>query len=69
MRILIAEDEDNIAEAYIMTLESRGHKVTVTRKGQECINEYAASCNIVTSRNSIKNCNNLETDSPDRIVS
>ena len=38
--ILIAEDEEDIAEQYRMGFEVRGHKVKVTHNGVECINEY-----------------------------
>src|SRR3970282_2562019 len=38
--ILIAEDEEDIAEQYRMGFEDRGHKVKVTHNGVECINEY-----------------------------
>ena len=37
--ILIAEDEEDIAEQYRMGFENRGHKVKVTYNGVECINE------------------------------
>ena len=38
--ILVAEDEKDIAEQYRIGFEERGHKVTVTYNGVECINEY-----------------------------
>ena len=40
INILIAEDEEDIAEQYRMGFEDRGHKVKVTHNGVECINEY-----------------------------
>jgi CheY-like chemotaxis protein len=40
MNILIAEDEKDIAEQYLMGFEDRGHKVKITYNGIECINEY-----------------------------
>lgn len=40
LNILIAEDEEDIAEQYKMGFEDRGHKVKLTFNGVECINEY-----------------------------
>ncbi len=40
MRILVAEDEENIALAYQFALKSRGHEVIITRDGRECVEEY-----------------------------
>jgi len=40
LNILIAEDEEDIAEQYKMSFEDRGHKVKITFNGVECINEY-----------------------------
>jgi CheY-like chemotaxis protein len=41
MRILVAEDEENIARTYELVLQERGHHVTVTTNGKECLNEYS----------------------------
>ncbi len=43
LNILIAEDEEDIAEQYKMGFEDRGHKVKITYNGVECINEYRRS--------------------------
>ncbi len=40
LNILVAEDEEDIAEQYKMGFEDRGHKVKITYNGIECINEY-----------------------------
>lgn len=40
LNILIAEDEEDIAEQYKMGFEDRGHKVKITYNGVECINVY-----------------------------
>jgi CheY-like chemotaxis protein len=40
MKILVAEDEDSIAQVYQIALQSRGHEVTVTSNGLECWKEY-----------------------------
>jgi CheY-like chemotaxis protein len=40
MKILVAEDESDIAEMYKVMLEGRGHVVTVTHDGSECIKAY-----------------------------
>jgi two-component system cell cycle response regulator CpdR len=42
LKILIAEDEPNIAKLYGFVLEDRGHKVTVTLNGEEALNAYLA---------------------------
>ena len=43
MKILIAEDEENISMLYRIALESRGHKVTSTNDGEECVQQYKKS--------------------------
>lgn len=40
MRILIAEDEEDIAHQYQMTLNALGHEVILTKNGEECIKNY-----------------------------
>ena len=40
MKILIAEDEKDIALSYRLALEERGHTVKVARNGEECLNIY-----------------------------
>jgi len=40
LNILIAEDEEDIADQYKMGFEDRGHKVKLTCNGIEGINEY-----------------------------
>ncbi|MGH9991562.1 MAG: response regulator [Nitrososphaera sp.] len=40
MRILIAEDEENISVLYRIALESRQHDVIVTNDGQQCVELY-----------------------------
>jgi CheY-like chemotaxis protein len=40
MRILIAEDEQVISMQYCLVLEERGHEVTVTNDGEECMKVY-----------------------------
>ena len=40
MKILVAEDELGIAETYMVILQGRGHDVTVTHDGSECIRAY-----------------------------
>ena len=40
MEILIAEDERDIAFMYSKLLEERGHSVTVTNNGRECLEIY-----------------------------
>lgn len=40
MNILIAEDDQNIAQAYTSILRRRGHRLTLTRNGLQCLNKY-----------------------------
>ena len=40
LRILVAEDEDKIAESYRIVLKSRGHDVKVTKDGRSCVDVY-----------------------------
>jgi DNA-binding response OmpR family regulator len=40
MKILIAEDEQDIARQYKISLENRKHKVVLTMDGDECIKAY-----------------------------
>ncbi|HKZ61432.1 MAG TPA: response regulator [Nitrososphaera sp.] len=43
MRILIAEDEYAISMQYQIVLEERGHEVTITDNGEECLKVYMNS--------------------------
>jgi CheY-like chemotaxis protein len=40
LKILIAEDNNELADAYNMILQGRGHEVTITRNGIECHRTY-----------------------------
>src|SRR5690349_12802142 len=40
MKILIAEDEPDIALSYKLTLEERGHSVVLTSNGEDCLIKY-----------------------------
>ncbi|MDE1770451.1 MAG: response regulator [Thaumarchaeota archaeon] len=40
LRILIAEDYKDLAESYKTILEGRGHEVTITSDGIECLRAY-----------------------------
>jgi CheY-like chemotaxis protein len=40
MRILVAEDEEDIRTVYDETLVERGHEVILTSNGEECLNVY-----------------------------
>jgi CheY-like chemotaxis protein len=41
MRILVAEDEEDIRSVYCSTLVDRGHEVILTADGEECLNVYS----------------------------
>lgn len=40
MKVLIAEDEGEISQAYKIALEARGHKVILSEDGAACLEEY-----------------------------
>ena len=40
MRVLIAEDEKDLSDQYVMALEEKGHKVAVSANGDECLKIY-----------------------------
>jgi CheY-like chemotaxis protein len=40
MKILIAEDEHDIASLYKIALEKRNHRVTITENGEDCLKIY-----------------------------
>ena len=40
MKILIAEDEPDIAMPYRIALEKRDHQVVITENGEECLQAY-----------------------------
>lgn len=46
MKILIAEDEENISMLYRIALESKGHEVAVTRNGEECVAQYQKASSV-----------------------
>jgi DNA-binding response OmpR family regulator len=53
LNILIAEDEEDIAEQYKMGFEDRGHKVKITCNGIEGINEYRRARQSLGTKNPI----------------
>lgn len=52
LKILIAEDEEDIASQYQMALEALGHEVNLTKNGVECIKNYDLALSI-NNENSI----------------
>ena len=54
MKILIAEDEENISMLYRIALESKGHTVVSTKDGEECVQQYKETI----SRSSQSNTDN-----------
>ena len=48
MKILLAEDNKEISTLYNITLETRGHQVTVTNSGEECLEVYHRELQNVT---------------------
>ncbi len=45
LKILIAEDEQDVADVYAEILQQRGHQVVVTHNGTDCITEYLSAFN------------------------
>jgi two-component system cell cycle response regulator CpdR len=43
LKILIADDEKDVADTYAEILERRGHQVVITYNGADCITEYLAA--------------------------
>ncbi|MFZ1077234.1 MAG: response regulator [Nitrosotalea sp.] len=43
LRILVAEDSQDLADTYKIALENRGHIVTTARDGIECLQTYSDS--------------------------
>lgn len=41
LKILVAEDEPNIAKVYKIAFEQRGHEVIISYNGVECLAEYS----------------------------
>ena len=40
MKVLLAEDDKDTATLYNMVLQERGHQVTITNNGQDCLEIY-----------------------------
>lgn len=43
MKVLIAEDESSISMQYSLVLGDRGHDVTITEDGEQCLSEYVSA--------------------------
>lgn len=50
MHILVAEDSPEVVEMYRIALESRGHTVTVSFNGSECVDAYRRAANRLKSK-------------------
>src|SRR5918911_4219927 len=48
MKLLIAEDEQDTALVYKLALQDRGHQVTITNNGQDCLDVYYLELQHVT---------------------
>src|ERR687885_2119576 len=48
MKILLAEDNQEISTLYNIMLRPRGHRVTVTNNGEECLQVYHRELQNVT---------------------
>ena len=45
LKILIAEDNESVADLYKTLLEKRGHQVVVTYNGEQCLKRYLSELN------------------------
>jgi CheY-like chemotaxis protein len=54
MKILVAEDEPAISMQYQVVLEERGHSVTLTDNGEDCLNLYMDALSSCIGDNSEK---------------
>ena len=50
MKILIAEDDTSIAEAYKDALETRNHEIIMTENGEECLKKYQTGARLCSSQ-------------------
>lgn len=57
--ILIAEDEKDSAFMYTKLLEKRGHNITVTCDGQECLDVYHNKSSKIMREPANVNCDGL----------
>ena len=51
-KILIAEDNEDLLEQYLLVLTDRGHDVTATKNGEECIRKYRGALQSGNLKNS-----------------
>lgn len=49
MRVLIADDEEDVVLSYKKILEKAGHEVTLSYDGEECLKKYCAAADQVLS--------------------
>src|SRR5919198_5423277 len=65
MKVLIAEDEQAISMQYQIMLEDRGHEVTITNDGEECMNVYRTALGSAATdhENNDESIANLESPS------
>ncbi len=50
LKILIAEDEEDIASQYQLALEALGHEVYLTRNAKECIKNYDDALSFINEK-------------------
>ncbi len=55
MKILLAEDEPSILMQYQIVLEDRGHLVTGTQDGEECVNVYKSALGLPVEADIVSN--------------
>jgi CheY-like chemotaxis protein len=53
LKILVAEDEPNIARIYKISFEERGHEVIVTHNGVDCLEEFSRQLETLHDRNTL----------------
>jgi CheY-like chemotaxis protein len=69
LRILIAEDDTSIAEAYKDALETRNHEVILTANGEECIRKYQSDTKYMQQSARLTEEQKRKNLSPDGFIS
>lgn len=50
MKVLVAEDDENIAKQFRIIIENSGHTVTLTSDGEECVTAYKHAISMLPDR-------------------
>ena len=67
MKILIAEDDYNIAMQYRIALENRNHDVLLTYDGEDCLTSYRKAFDKLVSEQQQQQLQQLQTTDPKKL--